>query len=176
MTDVNHQVSKALMIRYGALTLFVVEDLTGIRGATEHVRPRDRYTSVTWAFVPLRQMLEYQSVPVSRPHGRGRSALYIAYVSEMWTQRAVIGIRVDTASRVKHAITSRMMTGSAPGTCTARELSTGWQVRLRQPRRRAGAVNPPTMRPHSRNKTASAIVCTSGESQAPPLGAVVDFC
>ncbi len=32
MTDVNHQVSQARVARYGAQTLFVVEDLTGIRG------------------------------------------------------------------------------------------------------------------------------------------------
>jgi IS605 OrfB family transposase len=61
MTDVNHQVSKALVTRYGAQTLFVVEDLTGIRGATERVRRRDRYTSVSWAFYQLRQMLEYKA-------------------------------------------------------------------------------------------------------------------
>ncbi len=61
MTDVNHQVSKALVTRYGAQTLFVVEDLTGIRGATERVRRRDRYTAVSWAFYQLRQMLEYKA-------------------------------------------------------------------------------------------------------------------
>ena len=48
MTDVNHQVSKALVVRYGAQTLFVLEDLTGIRTATERIgtRPcRGRFTS-----------------------------------------------------------------------------------------------------------------------------------
>ena len=34
MTAVNHRVSKALVTRYGAQTLFGGEDLTGIRGAT----------------------------------------------------------------------------------------------------------------------------------------------
>jgi len=61
MTAVNHQVSKALVVRYGAQTLFVLEDLTGIRGATERVRRRDRYTSVSWAFSQLRRMLEYKA-------------------------------------------------------------------------------------------------------------------
>ncbi len=61
MTAVNHQVSKALVARYGAQTLFVVEDLTGIRGATARVRRRDRYTTVSWAFYQLRQMLEYKA-------------------------------------------------------------------------------------------------------------------
>ncbi len=61
MTDVNHQVSKALVVRYGVKTLFVLEDLKGIRGATERVRRRDRYTSVSWAFYQLRQMIEYKA-------------------------------------------------------------------------------------------------------------------
>jgi IS605 OrfB family transposase len=61
MTDVNHQVSQALVVRYGAQTLFVGEDLTGIRGATERVRRRDRYTSVSWAFFPLRRMIAYKA-------------------------------------------------------------------------------------------------------------------
>ncbi len=40
MTDVNHQASKALVDQYGAHTLSVLEDLTGIRGAAERVRRR----------------------------------------------------------------------------------------------------------------------------------------
>lgn len=61
MTDVNHQVSKALVSRYGANTLFVLEDLTGVRRATEKVRLQDRYVSVSWAFHQLRQMVEYKA-------------------------------------------------------------------------------------------------------------------
>ncbi len=61
MTDGNHQVSKALVVRYGVKTLFVLEDLTGIRGATERVRRRDRDTSGSWAFYQLRQMIEYKA-------------------------------------------------------------------------------------------------------------------
>jgi IS605 OrfB family transposase len=61
MTDVNHQVSKALVNNYGRHTLFVLEDLTGIRNATERVRTKDRYVSVSWAFYQFRQMLEYKS-------------------------------------------------------------------------------------------------------------------
>ena len=61
MTDVNHQVSKALVERYGAHTLFVLEDLTGVRGATEKVRKRNRYEFVSWAYYQLRQMIEYKA-------------------------------------------------------------------------------------------------------------------
>ena len=38
MTDVNHQASKALVNHYDRDTMFVLEDLTGIRNATEQVR------------------------------------------------------------------------------------------------------------------------------------------
>lgn len=62
MTDVNHRVSKALVDRYGANTLFVVEDLTGIRQVTERVRIKDRYETVSWAFYQLRQMIEYKAI------------------------------------------------------------------------------------------------------------------
>jgi IS605 OrfB family transposase len=61
MADVNHRVSKALIERYGANTLFVVEDLTGVRNATERVRIKDRYETVSWAFYQLRTMLEYKA-------------------------------------------------------------------------------------------------------------------
>ncbi|MGG3509005.1 transposase [Paenibacillus lautus] len=62
MTDVNHRISKALVDRYGANTLFVVEDLTGIRQVTERVRIRDRYETVSWSFYQLRQMIEYKAI------------------------------------------------------------------------------------------------------------------
>ncbi len=60
--DINHQVSKALVERYGSNTLFVIEDLSGIRQATERVRIQDRYQMVSWAFYQLCQMLEYKAL------------------------------------------------------------------------------------------------------------------
>lgn len=62
MTDVNHCVSKALVSKYGSGTLFVIEDLTGVRNTTERVRVKDRYVSVSWAFYQLRSFLEYKSI------------------------------------------------------------------------------------------------------------------
>lgn len=62
MQDVNHCVSKALVEKYGANTLFVLEDLTGIRGTTERVRIRDRYEMVSWSFYQLRKMIEYKAI------------------------------------------------------------------------------------------------------------------
>ena len=62
MTDVNHRISKALVDQYGKGTLFVIEDLTGIRQATERVRVQERYETVSWSFYQLRRMIEYKAV------------------------------------------------------------------------------------------------------------------
>ncbi len=61
MTDINHCVSKALVSQYGPNTLFVLENLKGIRNATERVRKKYRYYQVSWAFYQLRQMVEYKA-------------------------------------------------------------------------------------------------------------------
>lgn len=61
IADVNHCITKALVAKYPKGTLFVLEDLTGIRNATEKARTKDRYVSVSWAFYQLRQMLEYKA-------------------------------------------------------------------------------------------------------------------
>lgn len=57
MQDVNHQVSKALATNNPKHTLFVLEDLSDVRSATEHVRTKDRYVSVSWSFYDLEQKL-----------------------------------------------------------------------------------------------------------------------
>lgn len=61
MTDVNHRVTKALIDQHGENTLFVLEDLTGVRNSTERVRVKDRYVNVSWAFYQFRTMLEYKA-------------------------------------------------------------------------------------------------------------------
>lgn len=61
MQDVNHQVSKALVKNNPKHTLFVLEDLSGIRNATECVRTKDRYVSVSWSFYDLEQKLIYKA-------------------------------------------------------------------------------------------------------------------
>lgn len=61
MQDVNHCVSKALVGNNPEHTLFVLEDLTGIRHATERVRRKDRYVSVSWSFYDLEQKLKYKA-------------------------------------------------------------------------------------------------------------------
>ena len=59
--DINHQVSKALATGNPKHTLFVLEDLTGIRNATERVKTKDRYVSVSWYFYDLEQKLIYKA-------------------------------------------------------------------------------------------------------------------
>ena len=61
LSDVNHQITKTLINQYGEKTLFVLEDLTGVRQATEKVRVKDRYVSVSWAYYQFRQLLEYKA-------------------------------------------------------------------------------------------------------------------
>lgn len=61
MQDVNHCVSKALVENNPKHTLFVLEDLTGVRNATERVRTKNRYLSVSWAFYDLEQKLTYKA-------------------------------------------------------------------------------------------------------------------
>ena len=61
MQDVNHCVSKALVENSPKHTLFVLEDLTGIRKATEQVRLKYRYFCVSWSFYDLEQKLIYKA-------------------------------------------------------------------------------------------------------------------
>ena len=61
MQDVNHCVSKALVESNPKHTLFVLEDLSGVRSATEKVRRKDRYISVSWSFYDLEQKLKYKA-------------------------------------------------------------------------------------------------------------------
>jgi len=61
MQDVNHCVSKALVEQNPKHTLFVLEDLSGVRSATERVRTGERYVSVSWAFYDLEKKLTYKA-------------------------------------------------------------------------------------------------------------------
>ena len=61
MQDMNHKISKALVEGNPKHTLFVLEDLSGVRNATEKVRRKDRYVMVSWAFYDLEQKLIYKA-------------------------------------------------------------------------------------------------------------------
>ena len=62
MRDVDHCISKALVCDNPEGTLFVLEDLAGIRSVTERVRVKDRYVSVSWAFDDLAKKLVYKAL------------------------------------------------------------------------------------------------------------------
>ena len=62
MQDINHCISKALVENNPKGTLHVLEDLTGIRNATERVRVKDRYVTVSWSYHDLEQKLTYKAL------------------------------------------------------------------------------------------------------------------
>lgn len=62
MQDVNHCISKALVKSNPEGTLFVIEDLKGVRSATEKVAVKNRYVSVSWAYYDLGQKLLYKAL------------------------------------------------------------------------------------------------------------------
>ena len=62
MTDVNHQISKALVNLYGKNTLFVLEDLTNVTfETTNHRKKENRYAHNSWSFYQLEQFLTYKA-------------------------------------------------------------------------------------------------------------------
>ena len=61
MSDVNHRLTKTLIDHYGANTLFVLEDLTDVRFATEKTARDRRYEMVSWAFYQFEQFLTYKA-------------------------------------------------------------------------------------------------------------------
>ena len=62
MQDVNHCVSKALVETNPDGTMFVIEDLKGIRSVTEKVKVKNRYISVSWSYYDLEQKLFYKAL------------------------------------------------------------------------------------------------------------------
>ena len=61
MSDVNHCLTKTLVDHYGANTLFVLEDLTDVRFATEKTAKDKRYEMVSWAFYQFERFLTYKA-------------------------------------------------------------------------------------------------------------------
>lgn len=61
MSDINHQVTKTLVDKYGTGTVFAIEDLTNVRFATEKVANPRRYEQVSWSFYQLEQFLAYKA-------------------------------------------------------------------------------------------------------------------
>lgn len=93
MQDVNHQVSKALVENNPKHTLFVLEDLSGIRNATERVKTKDHYVSVSWSFYDLEQKLIYKA--------KQRQSLVIKVDPHYTSQRCPVCGHTEKANRNK---------------------------------------------------------------------------
>ena len=63
MADINHQISKALVDRYGSNTLFVIEDLTDVSFDEKNLRrsKEGKRELRSWAFYDLQQKLAYKA-------------------------------------------------------------------------------------------------------------------
>ena len=62
MSDINHQITKALVNHYGKNTLFVLEDLTGVTFDTTKNRKKEkRYEHNSWSFYQFEQFLTYKA-------------------------------------------------------------------------------------------------------------------
>ncbi len=63
MSDVNHQISKTLVQKYGKDTLFVLEDLTGVSFEESNLSrtARQKYDLRSWSFYQLEQFLTYKA-------------------------------------------------------------------------------------------------------------------
>lgn len=79
MQDVNHCISKALVENNPDGTLFIIEDLTGIRSSTEKVKIKDRYIFVSWSYYDLEQKLSYKALK----HHQLVEKVNPAYTSQM---------------------------------------------------------------------------------------------
>ena len=67
MSDVNHQISKALVGKYGSNTLFVLEDLIGVSFSDNNLKNRssqEKNELRSWAFYQLEQYLTYKAQEV----------------------------------------------------------------------------------------------------------------
>ena len=63
MSDVNHQISKTLVEKYGKDTLFVLEDLTGVSFEESNLSRtvKQKYDLRSWSFYQLEQFLTYKA-------------------------------------------------------------------------------------------------------------------
>ena len=87
MSDVNHQISKTLVTKYKAGTLFVLEDLKGISFSDDLLGKRsakDRQELRTWTFYQLEQDLTYKAQAIGSQVLESKTGLYFSEMSEMW--------------------------------------------------------------------------------------------
>lgn len=81
MSDVNHQMSKTLVVQYGECTLFVLEDLAGVSFAEKNLSSRtanERRELRSWPFYQFGQFLTYKA----QADGSGTMEFDAAYTSQ----------------------------------------------------------------------------------------------
>lgn len=93
VNDVNHCISKALVESNPEKTLFVLEDLTNIKAATEQVYIKNRYLCVSWPYYDLELKIAYKAVK----HHQSVIKINPAYTS----QRCPKCGHIDKANRNK---------------------------------------------------------------------------
>lgn len=62
MSDINHQISKALVEYSGSETMFVLEDLSGVKKTVKKRQKENRYEQNSWAFYQLETDLTYKAL------------------------------------------------------------------------------------------------------------------
>lgn len=62
MHNINHCTSKALVQRYGKLTVYVLENLRGVKFEAMNSPKKNRYSRATWTFYSLGQKLIYKAL------------------------------------------------------------------------------------------------------------------
>ena len=78
MHDVNSCIAKTLLADLEQGSAVVMEDLSGVRGATEEVRRKDRYVMVSWPYHDLQNQIEYKA---------GAKGVMVVYVDPRHTSQ-----------------------------------------------------------------------------------------
>lgn len=89
--DRNHCRAKALVESHPRNTLFMMEDLSGIRGVTERVRVCNRYVQVSWPFYDLQQKVAYKAA--------SRGSVLVLTNPKYTSQRCPVCGKVDKSNR-----------------------------------------------------------------------------
>ncbi|MCT2908832.1 MAG: transposase [Schleiferilactobacillus harbinensis] len=131
MSNENHRLAKTLVDRYGTNTLFVLEDLTGIRFATEQVPKDRRYEQVSWPFYQLEQFLTYKAAAV------GSHVLKVApdYTSQRCPQCGTIDKRQrDREHHEYRCVCGFVANDDQAAAMNIQQLGTRWLAGTAKPR------------------------------------------
>jgi len=93
MTDINHQLSKALVTEYGANAVFVLEDLTGVSFDERNLKrtKEGRNELRSWTFYQFEQFLQYKAEAVG--------AKFLKVSAKYTSQRCPYCGKIDKSQR-----------------------------------------------------------------------------